>query len=267
MRESIVERLDQDPHHAAKRGTDGHGGHKDTRGHLASVRDDDERRTQHRGEQQRVDHTPLCPALAKVIVVAAALALAEEDLERLGHIDAQELIGVPNEGREHRQHHHLAHAVLGKVVASKRLHLQIVLDDKRAIQPAKDADDHVEDDLKVVPVAVVRNLEEHELARTEGVHERQRHRRRQRAQERAPHGRRRKLYAISSSEKSTPPIGEPNATATPAADAAVSSSRILAWLRLNERKKLATTLPMQHATCTAGLPCPRSARTQSPAAT
>ncbi|KAI3485969.1 hypothetical protein L1887_50623 [Cichorium endivia] len=49
--------------------------------------------------------TPLCPALAKVIVIAAALALAEEDLERLGHIDAQELVGIPNEGREHRQHH------------------------------------------------------------------------------------------------------------------------------------------------------------------
>ncbi len=37
-----------------------------------------------------------------------------------------------------------------------------------------------------------------------------------------------KLWLISSIEKSTPPIGEPKATATPAADAAVMTSRIFA---------------------------------------
>jgi hypothetical protein len=62
-------------------------------------------------------------------------------------------------------------------------------------------------------------------------------------------------------------MGAPNATATPAALAAVTISRILPvynelgvgrvtrdapWLRLNLPNKPATSEPMQHATCTDG---------------
>ena len=75
---------------------------------------------------------------------------------------------------------------------------------------------------------------------------------------------------LTSMENNTPPIGEPNATATPAALAAVTISRIfpkctnkqspqqqpeeyrVPWLCENRPKSPATRLPTQHATCTDG---------------
>ena|ERR1700722_10251870 len=70
-------------------------------------------------------------------------------------------------------------------------------------------------------------------------------------------------------ENKTPPMGEPNATPTPAALAAVTISLILPcvwdetlkllrnndylpWLRENLLKRPATRYPIQHATCTDG---------------
>lgn len=73
-----------------------------------------------------------------------------------------------------------------------------------------------------------------------------------------------KVWLISSIENRTPPMGEPNATATPAALAAVMISRVLPiennkqdiqrwerhllWLRLNLSNAPATNDPTQQAT-------------------
>lgn len=74
---------------------------------------------------------------------------------------------------------------------------------------------------------------------------------------------------VTSIENNTPPIGEPKATATPAADAAVMTSLILPEagvntsdeskmscheleLREKRRDHPATRDPIQHATCTEG---------------
>lgn len=61
-----------------------------------------------------------------------------------------------------------------------------------------------------------------------------------------------KLSVISSSANRTPPIGLPNAVATPAAEAAVTISRILACEREKREKQPATTDPIEHATWTEG---------------
>jgi hypothetical protein len=46
---------------------------------------------------------PLRPGLAEVVVVAAALAFAEKYVERLGHIDAEELVVVADQGGQRGQ--------------------------------------------------------------------------------------------------------------------------------------------------------------------
>ena len=87
-----------------------------------------------------------------------------------------------------------------------------------------------------------------------------------------------KLLVISSMENSTPPIGAPKATATPAALDAVSISLIFPtqdnlgcvglywrfshppWLLEKRANRPATTLPTQHAMCTEGPSLP----TESP---
>lgn len=57
-----------------------------------------------------------------------------------------------------------------------------------------------------------------------------------------------KLTAISSRANKTPPMGLPKATATPAALAAVTISRIFAWEREKRWKECPTTFPMAQAT-------------------
>jgi hypothetical protein len=57
---------------------------------------------------------------------------------------------------------------------------------------------------------------------------------------------------ISSKANNTPPMGDPKATATPAALDAVKISLISALLVLNRLKHLEMTLPTQHAMCTEG---------------
>jgi hypothetical protein len=148
--------------------------------------------------------------------------------------------------------------------------------------------DNEEYDLKEVPISVVCDLEEYELAGTEGVHclchsvsrggytlhvsrtasvtvatSAQKNDRHMVLME--------KVLLISSIENITPPMGAPNATATPAALDAVMISRILPaeppwarnhkrrhrrtdwpWLCENLVKKLAMMLPMQHAMWTEG---------------
>jgi hypothetical protein len=97
-----------------------------------------------------------------------------------------------------------------------------------------------------MPVTVIRDLEHYEFACPERVHDRQRHSRHERAEKAPPHrfdteivahflcadikfcrNSEERIARRTSMEKRTPPIGEPNATATPAALAAVTISRIL----------------------------------------
>jgi hypothetical protein len=61
-----------------------------------------------------------------------------------------------------------------------------------------------------------------------------------------------KKYETSSKLNRTPPIGAPNATATPAAQAALSISLLFPSLRSNFGNSLVKMLPMQHAICTNG---------------
>jgi hypothetical protein len=120
----------------------------------------------------------------------------------------------------------------------------------------EDPDDHVGRDLKVVPIPVVRYLEQHKLAGSIRVHRLaaqpsfavgkgthgQSKRGDQSADKALPHGAigehlihllrgvravtTAKLTQPTSMENSTPPIGDPKATATPAALDAVTISRI-----------------------------------------
>ena len=76
---------------------------------------------------------------------------------------------------------------------SEFLHLEIVLDDRSSIEAAENTDQEVKDDFKIVPVPIVRNLEQDQLARSEWVHEGESHCRCQRAKETSPHGRRGKV--------------------------------------------------------------------------
>mmetsp|Transcript_13402 Transcript_13402/g.32760 ORF Transcript_13402/g.32760 Transcript_13402/m.32760 type:complete len:321 (+) Transcript_13402:5-967(+) len=66
-----------------------------------------------------------------------------------------------------------------------------------------------------------------------------------------------KYEDTSSIEKSTPPIGAPNATATPAAHAHDSSSRFLPSFARYLEKNRDTMFAAQHATCTNGPSFPR----------
>mmetsp|Transcript_14359 Transcript_14359/g.26399 ORF Transcript_14359/g.26399 Transcript_14359/m.26399 type:complete len:343 (-) Transcript_14359:72-1100(-) len=73
-----------------------------------------------------------------------------------------------------------------------------------------------------------------------------------------------KIVLASSNEKSTPPNGAPNATATPAAHAQLRSSLCLASFELYRVKNLANKLDQQQAMCTSGpsLPQLRPAATE-----
>jgi hypothetical protein len=72
-------------------------------------------------------------ALAEVLVVAAALALAEEDREALGHVDAQEAVEVADRGRDACKHDGLGDGVVREVLAPERSELHVELDHDRAV--------------------------------------------------------------------------------------------------------------------------------------
>lgn len=149
-----LHRLGDDANHATEGGSDGHGGNEDPCRYLASIRDDDERCPDDRGEEQGVDVAPLregpvrpptlssssekqdgeSDALAEVLVVASSLALLEQDLQRLRHVDPQEPVQVPNDGGDGRESDGLCDAVLSEVLAAEGGDLQVELDDEGAVE-------------------------------------------------------------------------------------------------------------------------------------
>ncbi len=72
-------------------------------------------------------------ALAQPIIVPAALALLEQDLEALGHVNPQEAVEVADDGRERRERDGLGDAVRGEVFAPERGDLEVELDHKGAV--------------------------------------------------------------------------------------------------------------------------------------
>lgn len=84
--------------------------------------------------QQAKDDGQRGHALAEVVVVAAALALLEQDRHALGHVDPEEVVEVRHERGRAREDDSLGDAVARQVFAPERGDLQVVLDDERAVQ-------------------------------------------------------------------------------------------------------------------------------------
>lgn len=162
--------LNTDAHHAAKRRTNRHTGHKDTGWHLASERYDDQQGSDGSCNSKRRDIMPSLCRITQPVVVLALLALSKQNLHALRHVNSQKHVGVAYDTRDDGQDDSLSNRVRSKVLFAKDLHLEIPFDDKGAVKTAENTNDEVEDDLEKVPRTIVRNVEHNQLTSTEGVH-------------------------------------------------------------------------------------------------
>jgi hypothetical protein len=80
-----------------------------------------------------------------------SLALFEQNLHALRHVDPQKHIRIANNGRNNSQSDSLQDRVLRQILLPERLDAEIPLDDKGTVKPAKDADYQIEQNLKEVP--------------------------------------------------------------------------------------------------------------------
>jgi hypothetical protein len=81
-------------------------------------------------------------ALAKAIVVATALAFTEEDIETLGHVDAEEFVRVAHEGGEKGENDGFGDAMRCQMLAAEGLDLEVVADDKGAVETLQTLSGH-----------------------------------------------------------------------------------------------------------------------------
>ena len=116
-------------------------------------------------------------------MITSTLTLAEEQGHAFRHVYPEETVEVADKGSEGSQSDSLRNSVSRQVFSSERRHLKVELDDKGAIQSlssehvvvlkysthTKDADENVCRDLEEVPVSVVGDLEQDELACAEWV--------------------------------------------------------------------------------------------------
>lgn len=73
-------------------------------------------------------------SLAEVVVVSSSLTLLEQDLETLGHVDAEVLVEVSDEGGDPGEDDCLGDPVGGEVLAAEGGDLHVVLDHERSVQ-------------------------------------------------------------------------------------------------------------------------------------
>lgn len=73
-------------------------------------------------------------ALAQVLVISSSLALAEQNIQRLVHVNPEELVDVPDRSGEQRQDDSLAQRMRAEMASSEGLYLEIVLDDERSVE-------------------------------------------------------------------------------------------------------------------------------------
>lgn len=101
---------------------------------------------------------PVC-RITQPVVALAALALSEQDLHALCHVDPQKHVWVADDTRDDGERDGLGNRVCGKVFFAEDLHLEVPLHDKGTVETTKHADDDVKDDLEKVPRVIVRDVE------------------------------------------------------------------------------------------------------------
>lgn len=127
-------------------------------------------------------------------MIPSALALPEQDGHTLGHVNSQESVEVPYDGRDDSKCDSFGDSVLREMFSSKFGDLQVELDDEGSIQTLlttishimqagyrtnrktakraypKDSEDDEEYNLEEMPIPIVSDLEQYQLSCSERVH-------------------------------------------------------------------------------------------------
>ena len=130
----LINSLDYYTDHPPKRRANGHRRHEDPSRHLAAVRDHDQPQAQDGRDEERVDHRPLGRGLAEMVVVARAIAFAEEDGHALGHVDAHEMVEPADHGGDRRKRDRLGDGVVLEVALTECSDLEVELDHEGTVE-------------------------------------------------------------------------------------------------------------------------------------